>query len=755
MPHRYCLATILTVAALVSTVDATSTYPPPPNIPITQQFALQNEEQAWICPVDSNVVVANWRDFILGYRQIGVGRSVDGGQSWSYHLIPDYDQFFGLSARQSDPTLTVDRFGNYYMTALDYNPMWVDSSSTISVYVSQDKGDTWSGPFPAVIPFSDNFEDKQFTTVDRTGGPYDGNFYMAWARFPGNDPNRIMFVRSTDGGQTFDPAIVLGPNQSSTGCGSTVYGAGQFANVLVESDGDLHALWVGITLDSGMTCSPSWYLKQRTSTDGGQTFGPERNLLPVSYWWNTRGGIAVYSQPAADADITGGPFDGNLYISFTNRGPEDSYGDVDFIRSTDGGQTWSARRAINDDGNPLVENFHPWLHVNQEGVIIVIFYDQRLNAPTYESFDLFAAYSFDGGETFTSNHRITTVSSSPYNLRMPVTSEKWNWVDLDGDDPIPTEANPNAGLLGEYIAVSAYYDKVSAVWTDSRDGNSDVYTANWYLPRLEPRLQAPDSGGFVDGSPTLRWATSWKHDQDRYRYEISDDPGFATILYSGAVDTNFADLAGLTDGLYFWRVKALDVAGSDSSGYSDTWRFWVDATAPVSPTLLSPAEGATVVGIPILFDWVDVTRAATPVVYDFYLSDDPAFTTPVFSVSDVDQSTYEMTMTLIDSTDYYWYVVARDGVGNQTSSDTAMFTFVEPCCVGVTGNVDADPEEVVDISDLTALVNTLFVTFEPLACPAEADVTNGTGEVVDISDLTALVNTLFVTFEPLASCAQK
>ena len=77
---------------------------------------------------------------------------------------------------------------------------------------------------------------------------------------------------------------------------------------------------------------------------------------------------------------------------------------------------------------------------------------------------------------------------------------------------------------------------------------------------------------------------------------------------------------------------------------------------------------------------------------------------------------------------------------------------VASCCVGLAGNVDNDPADGCDISDLTALVNHLFVTFETLPCAEEAN-TNGTPDgTVDISDLTLLVNHLFVTFESLATC---
>ena len=74
------------------------------------------------------------------------------------------------------------------------------------------------------------------------------------------------------------------------------------------------------------------------------------------------------------------------------------------------------------------------------------------------------------------------------------------------------------------------------------------------------------------------------------------------------------------------------------------------------------------------------------------------------------------------------------------------------CCVGSSGNVNADAGDDVDISDLTALVNHLFVTFQPLTCPAEANINGDAGGDVDISDLTSLVNHLFVTFAPVAPC---
>jgi len=74
------------------------------------------------------------------------------------------------------------------------------------------------------------------------------------------------------------------------------------------------------------------------------------------------------------------------------------------------------------------------------------------------------------------------------------------------------------------------------------------------------------------------------------------------------------------------------------------------------------------------------------------------------------------------------------------------------CCVGLTGNVDGDPSDVVDIGDLTALIDYLFITFTVPGCMEEANVDGDVAGTVDIGDLTALIDYLFITFTPPAAC---
>lgn len=80
------------------------------------------------------------------------------------------------------------------------------------------------------------------------------------------------------------------------------------------------------------------------------------------------------------------------------------------------------------------------------------------------------------------------------------------------------------------------------------------------------------------------------------------------------------------------------------------------------------------------------------------------------------------------------------------------------CCMGDTrGNVNYDSQDLVDISDLTFLVNMLFVLpgKETAPCTEEANVNGSPDAIVDISDLTYLVNHLFVAPEsyPLLPCS--
>jgi len=571
MHDRQVSLLILCSAALVALL-AVSAFATPPNVKLNSDTTpyLQNEEQIWVSPVNSNIVIADWRDWRLGYRRVGIGVSTDGGATWSDSLFTDvpYD-------RQSDPCLVGDQFGTFYANMLNYNSGGI-GESFIVVYRSTDGGTSWTGPVTTNPWIPGSFEDKQFTAVDRTSGGYDGNYYCSWTRFY-NGPNRMIFVRSTDGCQTFDDTVTVGPSPYVENCGG-YFDAGQFSIPIVDADGDVHVFWQGYDIDP-WECYFFWAIQHTVSTDGGLTFNLAAPAFYNNFGYNNvDGGIDTYGMPNGDCDISGGPYNNTIYISqcqYAEGGAPET--DVTVRKSTDNGLTWTDRQAVNDDpSDQNIDQFHPWLVVNEDGVVLLIFYDQRVG-PILREFDAFFSASFDGGETYITNMRLSDVSSSPDFALSMKSYIPGDVVEPDGTMLVKNQPvrQPMAGLFAEYIGVHSNHDTINTVWTDTRNGNQDAYGARFMMPFLKPRLYLPENGdpSFTE-FPAFRWSTCWHEDQDSYRLELSQNPFFTAIEYSfdGLTDNNHVPSIALDSNVYFWRVKAFRTDG-DSTEYSDLFHF--------------------------------------------------------------------------------------------------------------------------------------------------------------------------------------
>lgn len=517
------------------------------NIKINSDFTtqIQNEEQIVINPLGKDTVVAVWRDFRYGYRRVGVGYSFDAGKSWKdtlFEIAP------GTLEWHSDPGLVADKNGNYYAVVLGVDPSGF--MSEIEVFKSTDRGLTWGLPTIAVPPSFEAFEDKELMMCDRTGSPYSGNLYIAWTRFSGS-LSQIYFIRSTDGGSSFSEPLLIGDLSSV-----------QWPVPAVGPNGEVYVAWVGFG---------ALALKLDKSIDGGVTFGVDRTIQPLSLTSATiNGGILVFAYPAMDVDISNSPYRGNVYIAYPDYGTDGRL-DMFFTRSTNGGVNWSTKMRINDDplGN-RADQFHPWLSVDQKGVISVIFYDRR-NDQNNLLMDVYLTQSFDGGLTFTPNKRLTTVSSNP---GAGVLASEYRTVSLK----MP------AGLIGEYIGVSTWDSYLNAVWTDTREGNQDVYTTalRYYQPPSSfSLLMPPHQDSIFADSLTF----SWEQAQDTlpgrivdYNLYLSKSVNFrseSTTVYTGLGQTSFHRDTLKTGPIYYWKVKASDNFGMErwSNQFRSFYRY--------------------------------------------------------------------------------------------------------------------------------------------------------------------------------------
>jgi len=488
---------------------------------------IQNEQQISVNPLDSLNFVANWRDFRIGYRQVGHAATFDGGRTWvaeTLYVEPTYNW-------DSDPGMTVDKDGKFFAIILSFNS--TSEPNGYFVYESTDKGLTWSLPRTVVNNVPNVFEDKEFIACDRTASPNQGNLYVAWARFVNFSSPAVYFTRSTDRGFSWTQPINI----------SDVNGGLQFPVPAVGPAGQVYVAWV-----------TNSQIRIDRSTNGGVSFGTDRTVQNVASMLRyVKGSISTFSFPALDVDISGGSYNSYVYCAFMDDGT-DGYPDMFFTRSTDQGVTWSSRVRINDDPpNNNIDQFHPWLCVDKTGCISVVFYDSR-NDPQNILTDLYLAQSTDAGATWLPNVRVTTTS-------FDLTAGS---IFADAIDPNRPRAD-RAGLIGEYNGVAASSrNNVVPIYTDTRSGNQDTYAAARSPVGNAETSEARQNFAIFGPNP-------WHRGPVRLNLNVAET-GYISVDLFDAQGRNMGCLyagnlaagrhcivldrpADMTDGVYFLRFK--------------------------------------------------------------------------------------------------------------------------------------------------------------------------------------------------------
>ena len=282
----------------------------------------------------------------------------------------------------------------------------------IFVRYSTDNGNTWT-------------DERQITNggtfirnVQITGDLVTGDVYIAGmdeggGGFPHNCNN--LFYRSTDGGNSW----------SNTYTGPTFSGPGR----------------CGVGYFATMSCTPA------------------------PGYWRYEG----WGEPAA--------FNGVVHYVYSARNPGNGDpGDVFYIRSTDGGVTFSAPFQLNSNTDPLKAQWEPNLSVSPSGTLFAVWYDERdgggastciagSNSPCYR---MYARRSNDNGLTWLPDDAFSDVVS-----------------------PLPL-ARP--GVVSTYVSD---YDYASAVatkhlssWVDGRVPINGTYQQDAFTDR-EPVNTTP------------------------------------------------------------------------------------------------------------------------------------------------------------------------------------------------------------------------------------------------------------------------
>ena len=358
-----------------------------------------NECSISVDPTDGNKMTIAWRQFNdvnSNFRQGGWGYTTDGGVTWTFPGVLQNNVF------RSDPVTHSDELGNFFYLSLRSDGF---SFFCDDLWGSTNGGQSWVERSPDQ---GAGGGDKQWFTIDKTGGPGHGFQYQADDGINCSGGG-VQFQRCTDGGVTWQAPISIpqGP----------VYGT-----LDVDTNGNLFVGGEGNTF---------YCVRSSNAQIGGQTPTFDQ-VTPVNMGGDLGGGginpDGLTGQCFLAVDRSGGPTNNNIYMLASVVPPGRNTTDVMFVRSTDGGATFSAPVKVNDDPvNPSKWHWFGTFSVAPNGRLDAVWHDTR-NAANNTDSQLFYSYSTDAGVTWSPNVAV----SNPFN---------------------PFEGYPNQNKIGDYITI--------------------------------------------------------------------------------------------------------------------------------------------------------------------------------------------------------------------------------------------------------------------------------------------------------------
>lgn len=375
-----------------------------------------NEPSVCINPMNPN-------EIMVGANMNHYYYSKDGGLTWEHGVLHSTYSVY------CDPVIVSDDQGSFY-----YFHLVSDLSRVVCQKKTSDSEDWSNGSFTALNGTMDI--DKEWAVFD----PVKGNLYATWSQFNQHgstdprDSTIIYLARSEDRGLTWSEKIRISQKGGNASGGfQSVHGA----YPATGPNGEVYVSW----------WSPSGLMFDK-STDEGRTWLPAdlRVAQPVQWIFQVPGMMLTPSFPVIACDRSNERYRGTIYINWSEKRNGAADSDIWIINSRDGGSTWSTPKKVNSDiaGKDQFFNF---LTVDPiTGYVYVAFYDRRNY--TDDQTDVYLAVSRDGGNRF-EDIKISDTPFRPY----------------------------STAFFGHYLGISAYDNKVVAVWSRMDNGNNSLWAA--------------------------------------------------------------------------------------------------------------------------------------------------------------------------------------------------------------------------------------------------------------------------------------
>jgi hypothetical protein len=462
-----------------------------PNFRIYPSNVSQTEVIIVTHPSNPDIMFASCNTIIFNpfFVSEGCYATTNGGNSW---YGSDTCKGAPITLHGGDPGITINKDGTFILTRRGFSPgLYSHFSTDFAVNWSNQKTIT-----------NNDLERGNLTSDVHPPSSFYGRSYAAWAELSGLSSMYFSYT-DDDAINWSTPVQINNPIQRNAG-----------GDIAMGPDGKVYVCWAGVTSVSPFTED---FVGVASTTNGGTTWQVTENAFDmngINGLLPQKGNIRVNGLPDIAVDTTGGPRHGWIYVITTQRNLAPAGSDPDIIlnRSTDGGQTWSTGIRVNQDpvNNGKIQYF-PAVHVDKQGGLNVIFYDDRNT--TSDSTGVFLARSEDGGDT---------------------------WKEFEISDknfkPLPI-GGLGQGYQGDNISITSGNNRLWPVWMDNRTGTYQIWTV-------------PIDLSLVDVEYTPGLITEFKLEQNypnpfnpstNIRFRISD-LGFVTLKVFDVLGNEVAEL---------------------------------------------------------------------------------------------------------------------------------------------------------------------------------------------------------------------
>ncbi|HEX8646529.1 MAG TPA: sialidase family protein [Thermoleophilaceae bacterium] len=500
----------------------------------------------------------------------------------------------------SDVWVQFDDEGSAYVMVLDHPPfplqadplglgteengwgMTLHKWESVSSSDLRPGGRTW-GPRVPINFYADEIrervflDDKNTMAVNNAGPDNDGKpgtILTCWGRSAIPAKQEIVCERSTDGGKSFpgEPIPVSEPQNLVIGV---------FVLADPKEENTFYLMWNYYVL----TTSPAnqmWFAK---TTDGGQTWTPAAPVsapftpLPATYPGQQFRQLSIPMMAVAP--------NGELYATWSQydaapdaAADEDGLqADVVFVKSTNGGITWSTPAVVNQDKSNA-DQFQPQIAISPQGEVNIAYFDRRNDRRVVSGgqvthagnffVDEYLSRSTDGGATW-KDTRLSHEMSNP-----------------EHNDPI----SPSGLFFGDYQGMVAddcfaipFFQDSHLSLDRARDSGFDagykrsdyqeVYA--WRVPNEKqgPSCSAPVVGG-PDPPVTPGGLPNVSVTAPRLASDTSTSSKFKVRVNASAANIDYYQLQYRRRGSSKWKFlsrKLLNAEFTFRGSYSQTYAF--------------------------------------------------------------------------------------------------------------------------------------------------------------------------------------